>query len=76
MVQPIMLNRLFHNGVGFRKGVRASAALNFGILALAVVCMKTKRAPHPTQPSGKKHLGLVQAFGFMREPLYAMTVIG
>ncbi|KAF9026849.1 MFS general substrate transporter [Hymenopellis radicata] len=76
MVQPIMLNRLFHSGVGFHTGVCASAALNLGVLLLAIACMRAK----PAAPRRLHHEDNENTFGrsllFLLEPLYAVSVLG
>ncbi|KAJ8482683.1 hypothetical protein ONZ45_g14857 [Pleurotus djamor] len=41
---PIMLNRLFHGSAGFAQGVRASAYLCLGLLALSNLLMKDNPA--------------------------------
>ncbi|KAF8916732.1 major facilitator superfamily domain-containing protein [Mucidula mucida] len=71
-VQPIMLNKLFHGSLGFNNGVRASAAFNFGLLAVAVLLMRTRLPPSPK----KEGSVLIHMRQFFREPAYTSTVLG
>lgn len=50
ILHPIMLNNLFNKGVGFAKGVRASAGLLCGLQIIALCLM---RAKYTRQVSGK-----------------------
>ncbi|KAF8624652.1 hypothetical protein AX17_006983 [Amanita inopinata Kibby_2008] len=70
-IHPIMLNQLFHGRAGFRNGVRASAALNFGLLIIAMFLMK------PRLPPKKLEGNLLRSFStFLREPAYVFTTLG
>ena len=42
IVYPIMLNQLFHNGVGFSWGVRAAAFMTLGLLSIANLILRTR----------------------------------
>ncbi|GLB39004.1 putative major facilitator superfamily protein [Lyophyllum shimeji] len=71
-IHPIMLNKLFHGRVGFRNGVRASAGLNLGLLAIALLLMRPRLPPSP-----RKQGSLSQNFKtFFREPAYVSTIAG
>ncbi len=67
-----MLNKLFHGSLGFNNGVRASAAFNFGLLAVAVLLMRTRLPPSPK----KEGSVLIHMRQFFREPAYTSTVLG
>ncbi|KAI0827057.1 major facilitator superfamily domain-containing protein [Trametes gibbosa] len=51
VVYPIMLNKLFINGVGFAWGVRAAAFLTLGLLVIANFAMST-RTKSVAKPKG------------------------
>lgn len=67
-----MLNKLFHGPVGFHAGVRANAALNFGLLAIALLLMK----PKPNMVSRNQGSLLRELFVFMSDPPYVFMVMG
>lgn len=71
-LQSIMLNKLFHGPVGFHAGVRANAALNFGLLAIALLLMK----PKPNTVSRKQGSLRRELFVFMSDPPYVFMVMG
>lgn len=72
IIHPIMLNKLFYGAAGFHQGVRASAALNLGLLAFACLLMRT-RLP-PKQARGPS---VVQQFwNFIHDPAYVIMVFG
>ncbi|KAL0945825.1 hypothetical protein HGRIS_012109 [Hohenbuehelia grisea] len=72
VVHPIMLNKLFYGGVGFHQGVRASAALNVGLLAIACLMMRTRLPPKPN-----RNTSLLRDFlTFSRDAPYVITVFG
>ncbi|KAH7926684.1 MFS general substrate transporter [Leucogyrophana mollusca] len=50
VVHPIMLNNLLNGPVGFANGIRASAGLVSGLLAIACLLMRT-RLPPPQTPA-------------------------
>ncbi|KXN84420.1 Riboflavin transporter MCH5 [Leucoagaricus sp. SymC.cos] len=70
-VHPIMLNQLFHGPLGFHNGVRVSAAMNIGLLAIGLLLVRTRlppsNAPRNTFSSMKV---------FLRDPPYLATVFG
>ncbi|KAF9460382.1 major facilitator superfamily domain-containing protein [Collybia nuda] len=71
-LQPIMLNKLFHGPVGFHTGVRANAALNFGLLVIALLLMKPKpEMVSRNQGSLRRELRV-----FMTDPPYVIMVMG
>lgn len=67
-----MLNKLFHGPVGFHAGVRANAALNFGLLAIALLLMK----PKPDMVSKDQGSLRRELFIFMSDPPYVFMVMG
>lgn len=74
VVHPIMLNRLFADpSVGFAKGVRASAGMNLGVLAIGCALIRTRLPP-------KKALGassLVTSMKrFAKDKVYVCAVLG
>ncbi|KAF4576230.1 hypothetical protein EYR36_001175 [Pleurotus pulmonarius] len=72
IIHPIMLNKLFYGAAGFHQGVRASAALNLGLLAFACLLMRTRLPPKQSRgPS------VVQQFwNFIHDPAYVIMVFG
>ncbi|EPS93825.1 hypothetical protein FOMPIDRAFT_1033567 [Fomitopsis schrenkii] len=48
IIYPIMLNRLFHNGIGFAWGVRAAGFMTLGLLSIANLTLRT-RLPNARQ---------------------------
>lgn len=68
-IHPIMLNKLFHGSTGFHTGVRASAALNLGVLVVANLLMRTRLPPRKTAPQ-------VPIASFARDIPYVFTVLG
>ncbi|KAK0435214.1 major facilitator superfamily domain-containing protein [Armillaria borealis] len=72
VIQPIMLNKLFHGPVGFHNGVRISAAFNAGLLLIAIPLMRTRLPPSPRK-GGNVFLDMSR---FFREGIYATTVAG
>ncbi|KAJ3569454.1 hypothetical protein NP233_g5036 [Leucocoprinus birnbaumii] len=70
-VHPIMLNQLFHGPLGFHNGVRVSAAMNAGLLIVALLLIRT-RLP----PTGASQNMLVSYKTFLRDPAYSIMVIG
>jgi MFS family permease len=71
-LHPIMLNHLFHGPVGFRWGVRMSAGLLAGLLAVAVLLMKP-RVPLTSRNQGSITGSLLI---FVRDLPYVLVVIG
>ncbi|KAF8068867.1 major facilitator superfamily domain-containing protein [Lyophyllum atratum] len=71
-LHPIMLNRLFHGSVGFHNGVRSSAGMNLGLLAIALLLMK----PRLPACSRKQGSTLQNLKTFLREPSYVSTIAG
>src|ERR1700733_5211210 len=69
-LHPIMLNRLFHGPIGFKGGVRASAALNFGLLVIALPLMRPRLSP--SKP--KNFFSKMRAFS--RDTPYVVALIG
>lgn len=67
-----MLNKLFHGSIGFQNGVRASAAFNFVIVAIAILLMRPRLPPSPKKDSS---LWLLLR-KFFKEPAYTSTVLG
>ncbi|KZT05812.1 MFS general substrate transporter [Laetiporus sulphureus 93-53] len=59
IVYPIMLNQLIHGSAGFAWGVRASAFLTLGLLAIAN-CLMTTRLPG--RKDGLASMGMLKAF--------------
>ncbi|KAG1876800.1 major facilitator superfamily domain-containing protein [Suillus tomentosus] len=47
ILHPVMLNNLINGRLGFANGVRASAALNGGLLFIANLLMRTRLPPQP-----------------------------
>ncbi|KAK0458984.1 major facilitator superfamily domain-containing protein [Desarmillaria tabescens] len=72
VIQPIMLNKLFHGPVGFHNGVRISAAFNAGLLLIAIALVRTRLPPS----SKKEGSILLDMSHFFREGTYATTVVG
>ncbi|KAF8225737.1 MFS general substrate transporter [Tricholoma matsutake] len=70
-IHPIMLNRLFHGPVGFHNGVRASAGLILGLLAVATVLMKPRLPPNRTQGNPFQDFR-----AFLSDPPYVVTLVG
>ncbi|KAG5635160.1 hypothetical protein H0H81_012186 [Sphagnurus paluster] len=71
-VHPILLNQLFSGHAGFHSGVRASAALNLGAIAIALLLVKPRLPPSPCKGSSTwKNLQT-----FSREPAYVATTVG
>lgn len=66
-----MLNRLFHGPVGFHNGVRASAGLILGLLAVATVLMKPRLPPNRTQGNPFQDFR-----AFLSDPPYVVTLVG
>ncbi len=66
-----MLNQLFHGRAGFHNGVRASAALNLGLMLISTPLMKPRLRP-------KTHSGsaLINIRKFIREPAFTLTALG
>ncbi|KAF9465708.1 major facilitator superfamily domain-containing protein [Collybia nuda] len=71
-VHPIMLNHLFHGPVGFHAGVRASAGLLTGLLAIAILLMRP-RFPFASRAQGST-LSDLQVF--LRDPPYVFMTLG
>jgi len=67
-----MLNAWFHGSLGFHSGVKASGALNGGLLLIALVLMQ------PRYPlNGKKADSTFSNFrGFLRETPYVIMILG
>jgi len=70
-LHPIMLNAWFHGPIGFHNGVRISAAINAGLLIIAMLLMKTRLPPNKAPRNV-----LMIAKKFMSEPPYAIMVAG
>lgn len=69
VVQPILLNKLFHGSTGFYNGVRISAGLNAGLLVIAVLIMRTRLPP-------EKIRSRVLFVEFLKEPPYLLLITG
>ena len=69
-----MLNKWFHGSVGFNNGVRASAALNAGLLLLANVLMKPRLAPTTMPRKEGSTIGDLRTF--LRDLPYVVMVLG
>ena len=63
-----MLNKLFHDSVGFHNGVRVSAALNTFLLIVANLIVRTRLPP-------KKEGRVIPIKDFARDPPYVFSVI-
>ncbi|KAG2156811.1 major facilitator superfamily domain-containing protein [Suillus bovinus] len=57
ILHPIVLNNLINGGLGFADGVRASAALNAGLLFIANLLMRTRL---PSQPKAVRYTRILQ----------------
>ena len=67
-----MLNKLFFGPVGFHNGVRISAAMNAGLLIIAIALVRT-RLP----PKGRSEGSLTKSLkAYFQEPPYVFTVAG
>jgi len=70
VIHPIMLNNLFHGRVGFAWGVRASAFMNLGIMAVSLCLMRTRLPPRNAGGFG------AAVKRFARDPPYLLAVFG
>jgi MCP family monocarboxylic acid transporter-like MFS transporter 10 len=71
VIHPIMLNHLFHGPSGFHVGVRASACLNLGLMAIGILLMRTRLPPKKT---GAKFFPQLAAF--LQDPPYVFAISG
>ncbi|KAF5384260.1 hypothetical protein D9615_003435 [Tricholomella constricta] len=70
-VHPIMLNKLFYGAAGFHGGVRASAGLCFGLLALSLAIIR------PRVPATKNNISTATVLQtFARDVPYVIMVLG
>jgi hypothetical protein len=70
-IHPIILNTWFHGSLGFHRGVRASAGLTGGLLAIAILLMK------PRYPEKKKSQKVMSSLSiFLRDVPYVIMVFG
>lgn len=67
---PIILNKFFHDSLGFHNGVRVSAGMNLFLLIIANLCMRTRLPP---KPKGGSHVPILE---FLRDPPYSAVLIG
>jgi len=69
---PIMLNAWFHGSLGFHSGVKASGALNGGLLLIALVLMQ------PRYPLNRKKADSTFSNfrGFLHETPYVIMIFG
>ena len=72
IVYPIMLNNLLHGSAGFAWGVRASAFLTMGLLALAN-CLLSTRLQNATQRAGPPPINLKEK---LTDLPYMVAVVG
>lgn len=70
IIHPIMLNHLFHGSAGFHVGVRASAGLNLGLMAIALLLLKPRLPPKRTGVTM-----LPQLWSFCHDPPYVFAVL-
>lgn len=70
VVHPVMLNHLFYGSAGFHGGVRISAGLNLGLMAIALLLMRPRLPP---QREGKF---FSQIPTFFKDPPYVVVVFG
>ncbi|KAF9001201.1 major facilitator superfamily domain-containing protein, partial [Cyathus striatus] len=71
-LHPIMLNELFHGTLGFHNGVRASAALNAGLLFIALLLVKPRLLPTSKKASNT----LDHLLTFAKDLPYLFTIVG
>ncbi|KAG6861148.1 hypothetical protein C0995_003416 [Termitomyces sp. Mi166 len=70
-LHPIMLNKLFYGPAGFHGGVRTSAGLCLGLLAIALLLLRPRFRPK------KSHISTARVFkDFLRDPPYVIMVCG
>ncbi|KAH0578601.1 hypothetical protein H2248_003741 [Termitomyces sp. 'cryptogamus'] len=71
VLHPIMLNKLFYGPAGFHGGVRASAGLCLGLLAIALLLLRPRFRPT------KGQISTTAVFNnFLRDPPYVIMVCG
>ncbi|KAF8352020.1 major facilitator superfamily domain-containing protein [Amanita rubescens] len=70
-IHPIMLNQWFHGPAGFHNGVRASAALNLGLMLISTPLMRPR-----LQPKTHRGSALINFRKFIREPAFTLTAFG
>ncbi|KAG5635890.1 hypothetical protein H0H81_009751, partial [Sphagnurus paluster] len=71
VIHPIMLNKLFYGSVGFHGGVRASAGLCLGLLAIALPLIRQR------VPTARTNVSTgAQLKNFERDTPYVVLVIG
>jgi hypothetical protein len=68
IIHPIMLNHLFHGPAGFHVGVRASAGLNLGLMAIGVLLMR------PRLPPKREGNMISQLWTFCQDPPYVCVI--
>jgi len=74
IIYPIMLNRLFHNGVGFAWGVRAAAFMTLGLLIIANFCLTTRLPSAKQRPKGSGPKPNIVAI--LTDPPYMVANVG
>ncbi|TFK75525.1 MFS general substrate transporter [Pluteus cervinus] len=73
VLHPIMLNKLFHNSIGFHNGIRISAGMNTVLLIIANFCMKTRLPPKKNDSNTKE--SPIAFLQFLKEPAYLLQAI-
>lgn len=64
-----MLNKLFHDSIGFHNGVRISAGVNAGLFIIANLLMRTRLPPKATRTP-------IPFVKFLRDVPYLLMVMG